>query len=93
MTTQYNNFKEAANNADKFFYLWDPIQDFYSSTNYKNMDMGCQYARTAEFDWVTYHALKMVPKDNGLFVYGDAKFNTKTNMMSLHGLGPGQLVP
>jgi hypothetical protein len=84
-STTYDGFDDAKENAAAFFYVLPELRGFYGSTQYKNIDYGFQCARRAEMDMAAASALKLVSRDNGLFIYGNAKFNTHTNLSSLHG--------
>ncbi|KAF9302931.1 hypothetical protein BGZ74_004620 [Mortierella antarctica] len=84
-STTYNGFDDARENTATFFYVLDQLCGFYSSNQFKNMSYGFQCAKRAEMDRAAARALKLVSKDNGLFVYGNAQFNTHTNLSTLHG--------
>lgn len=71
-STTYNGFDDARENTATFFYVLNQLHGFYSSNQFKNMSYGFQCAKRAEMDRAAAHTLKLVSKDNGLFVYGNA---------------------
>jgi len=63
----------------------DTLRNFYGSNDMKKLNWERRKARRAEFDWATHGALSMVEdKDHGLFVIGNARFNTHQSLATLH---------
>ncbi|KAK3829157.1 MAG: hypothetical protein J3Q66DRAFT_364198 [Benniella sp.] len=63
----------------------ETLRNFYGSSDMKKLNWERSKARRTEFDWATHGALSMVnDKDQGLFVMGNARFNTHQSLATLH---------
>jgi hypothetical protein len=88
-----SDFQTIGNYQDglrQFFYVWDVLTGFYGSKAMKKANWEKDKARRAEFDWAVngaIHLIEMTSIDTpgpALVVYGNARFNTHTNLSTLH---------
>lgn len=76
---------EHVRHLGEFFSAITQLRDFYGSTSFKRVTFERKKSYRSEFEWAARGALSMTSTENSnMFVIGDAKFNTRKGLPSLH---------
>lgn len=84
LQSAYSNIEQLKAGIKQQLYLFRSLRDFYSSSATKKTDFDQRNAYRGEVDMAISGALRLVPCDQGLFIYGNGKFNTRTSLSTLH---------